>query len=68
VRQVYSDADADDGYVVFNIRHGRYRLVTIDHYSREKENRLTEGHIYVRSFLTHKLYDDKRKWDKEFGQ
>ncbi len=64
VRQVFKDADAVDGYVVFNIRQNRYRLITIIHYSREKDGRVTEGHIYIRSFLTHKEYDNKSSWEK----
>jgi len=50
--------------VVFNIRRNRYRLVTIIHYSRLRDERLTEGHVYVRSFLTHKEYDNPAKWDQ----
>jgi mRNA interferase HigB len=64
VREVFKDADAVDGYVVFNIRHNRYRLLTMIHYSREKEGRITEGHIYLRSFLTHKQYETKANWNK----
>ena len=64
VRQAFTDADAVDGYVIFNIRRNRYRLVTIIHYSREKDGRLTEGHIYIRSFLTHQEYDTRSNWDK----
>jgi len=64
VRQLFKDADAVKGYVIFNIRQNRYRLVTIIHYSREKDGRLTEGHVYIRSFLTHKEYDDLSNWDK----
>ncbi|MGH9353606.1 MAG: type II toxin-antitoxin system HigB family toxin [Terriglobia bacterium] len=64
VRQVFKDADAVKGYVIFNVRRNRYRLVTIIHYSREKKGRLTEGHVYIRSFLTHKEYDDPANWDK----
>ena len=64
VRQVFKDADDVDGYVIFNIRQDRYRLVTIIHYSREKEDRITMGHIYIRSFLTHKQYDNRVNWDK----
>jgi mRNA interferase HigB len=52
-RGSFNDADDVDGRVIFNIRQNRYRLVTIIHYSREKDGRITEGHIYVRSFLTH---------------
>ena len=64
VRQVFKDADHVKGYVIFNIRQNRYRLVTIIHYSRQKDDRITEGHIYIRSFLTHKQYDDPANWDK----
>ena len=64
VRQVFKDADHVRGYVVFNMRRNRYRLVTIVHYSRHKEGRFTEGHVYVRSFLMHKEYDDPANWDK----
>jgi mRNA interferase HigB len=64
VRQVFTDADAVDDYVIFNIRQNRFRLVTIIHYSREKDGRLTQGHIYIRSFLTHKQYDNRANWDK----
>jgi len=62
VREIFQDADAVDGYVVFNFRQNRYRLVTIIHYSREKDGRITEGHIYIRSFLTHKQYDSRANW------
>jgi len=48
----------------FNIRRNRYRLVTIIHYSRQKGGRITEGHVYIRSLLTHKQYDDRKNWDK----
>jgi mRNA interferase HigB len=64
VRQVFNDADAVDGYAIFNIRQNRYRLVTIIHYAREKDDRITEGHVYIRSFLTHRQYDDRANWDK----
>jgi mRNA interferase HigB len=64
VRQVFRDADDVDEYVVFNIRHNRYRLTTIVHYSREKDGRITEGDIYVRSFLTHREYENRANWDK----
>ena len=64
VRQVFRDADVVDRYVIFNIRQNRYRLITIVHYSREREGRTTEGHIYIRSFLTHREYDNQANWDK----
>ncbi|MBB5059184.1 mRNA interferase HigB [Granulicella aggregans] len=64
VRQVFADADAVDGYVVFNLRRNRYRLITVIHYSRERDGRLTEGHVYIRSFLTHAEYDNRVNWDR----
>jgi mRNA interferase HigB len=64
VRQVFPDADAVDGYVIFKIRQNRFRLVTIIHYARERDGRLTEGHVYIRSLLTHKQYDNRANWDK----
>lgn len=67
VRQTFPDADLVDDYVIFNIRHNRYRLVTVIHYSKERDGKQTEGHIYIRSFLTHKQYDIKANWDKEYG-
>lgn len=67
VREVFPDADAVDGYVVFDIRHNRYRLVTVIHYAKVRNGKLTEGHVYIRSFLTHKEYDNPANWDKEFG-
>jgi len=54
LRQVFKDADDVNGYVVFNIRQNRFRLVTVVHYAREKEGRATQGHIYIRSLLTHR--------------
>lgn len=68
VLAVFPDADAIDGYVVFNIRHNRYRLITVLHYSRVTAGRRTQGHCYVRSFLTHAEYNNKANWDKEFGR
>lgn len=62
----FADADEVDGYVVFNFRHNRYRMITVIHFAREREGRLTQGHVYIRSFLTHKQYDNKSNWDKEF--
>ena len=64
VRQVFKDVDDVDGYVIFNIRHNRYRLLTIIHYARSKEARVTAGHIYIRAFLTHREYDNRANWDK----
>lgn len=68
VRQVFADADAADVYVIFNVRRNRYRLLTIIHYARDQDGRLTEGHIYIRSFLTHQQYENRANWDKGVKQ
>jgi mRNA interferase HigB len=65
LRQTLGDADAVDGYVVFNIRGNRYRLITVVHYCKLIGERVTTGVIYIRSFLTHKEYDNRANWDKE---
>ena len=64
VRQVFKEADDVDGYLVFNIRKNRYRLITVIHYSRRRDDRITEGHIYIRSVLTHKEYGNRTNWEK----
>lgn len=66
VRKMFKDADAVDDYVGFNIRHNRYRLITVIHYARERNGKQTMGHVYIRSFLTHKQYDNPANWDKEY--
>jgi len=69
VRTTFKDADTADGYVIFNIRHNMYRLITVLHYSKVLEDgNETGGHAYIRSFLTHKEYDNPSNWDREFGQ
>ena len=67
VRSIFKDADSVDGYVIFNIRRNRYRLVTIIHYAKTSEEKQTGGHVYIRSFLTHKEYDNRSNWDRRFG-
>jgi mRNA interferase HigB len=67
VRGYFRDADYVHGYVIFNIRQNRYRLVTVVHYAKTTSERRTEGHVYIRSFLTHKQYDDPGNWDRRFG-
>jgi len=57
LRASFPDADNVDGFVVFNIRHNRYRLIVAVHYARTIERRLTLGHVYIGSFMTHKEYD-----------
>jgi mRNA interferase HigB len=67
VRSFFTDADNVDGYVIFNIRQNRYRLVTVIHYAKTTEKLKTDGHVYIRSFLTHKEYDNRNNWDRRFG-
>lgn len=67
VREFFADADAVDGYVVFNIRRNRYGLITVVHYAKTGAGRHTSGHLYIRSFLTHKQYDKRSNWDRRFG-
>lgn len=67
VRSLFKDSDIVDGYVIFKIRHNRFRLVTVIHYAKTTSQRQTEGHVYIRSFLTHKEYDNRRNWDRRYG-
>ena len=67
VRSMFKDADNVDDYVIFNIRHNRYRLITVIHYAKTESERQTEGHVYIRSFLTHKEYGNRSNWDRRFG-
>lgn len=57
LRASFPDADDVDGFVVFNIRRNRYRLIVAVHYAKRIEGQLTLGHIYIGSFMTHKEYD-----------
>ena len=64
VRSTFKDADPVDDYVVFDFRNNRYRLITVIHYAKTTDERKTEGHVYIRSFLTHKEYDNRSNWDR----
>jgi mRNA interferase HigB len=57
LRTAFPDADDVDGFVVFNIKHNRYRLITSIHYAKTIDGRLTLGHVYIGAFLPHKEYD-----------
>lgn len=67
VRNTFKNADNVKGYVIFNVRQNRYRLITVIHYAKTDKERRTRGHIYIRSFLTHQEYDDPANWDRRFG-
>jgi mRNA interferase HigB len=68
VRSLVTDADYVDGYVVFNFRQNRYRLITVVHYAKTIDTKQTGGHVYIRSFLTHKQYNNPENWDRRFGK
>ena len=57
LRASFPDADDVDGFVVFNIRHNRYRLIAAVHYAKAIGGRSTLGHVYIGLFMTHKEYD-----------
>jgi mRNA interferase HigB len=67
VRSMFTDVDYVNGYVVFNLRQNRYRLITIIHYARTEIEKHTARHVYIRSLLTHKEYDNPKNWDRKFG-
>jgi mRNA interferase HigB len=67
VRAMFNDADPVDGYVVFDFRHNRYRLITVIHYAKTTSEKQTEVHVYIRSFLKHKEYDNRGNWDRRYG-
>ena len=67
VRRMFKDADPVDDYVIVNIRQNRYRLITVIHYAKTTDERRTEGHVYIRSFLTHKEYNNRSNRDRRFG-
>jgi mRNA interferase HigB len=68
VRGIFKTTDFVDGCVVFNIRHNKYRLITVIHYAKTTSERQTEGHVYIRSFLTHKQYGNRTNWDRRYGK
>lgn len=68
VRRMFKDADFVDGFVIFNIRHNRYRLLTVIHYAKTTDERQSQGHVYIRSFMTHKEYNNRSNWDSRYGK
>jgi mRNA interferase HigB len=67
VRRTFKDADYVDGYVIFDIRGNRYRLITVIHYAKTTDEVKTQAHVYIRSFLTHRDYNNRSNWDRRFG-
>ena len=64
VRQVFADAESAGEYVVFRIHQDRYRLVTTIHYPPATDGKLGEGHIWIRSLLTQKQFENTARWDE----
>ena len=60
VRSIYRDADDVDGYVIFDFRRNRYRLVTVIHWAKTTKKKKTQRRVYIRSFLTHKECDNPK--------
>jgi mRNA interferase HigB len=56
LRASFPDADDVDGFVVFNIRHNRYRLIAAVHYAKVIHDRITLGHVYIGALITRKEY------------
>ena len=68
VHSIVTDADDGKDYVIFNIRGNRYRLVTVIHDVKVVGGKQTKGQVYIRSFLTHKEYDNPDNWDRKYGE
>lgn len=73
VKSTFADVDCVGDYVIFPIHQDHvilpthqqgYRLVTTIHYSRQLDGRVAEGHVWVRSLLTHKQYENQANWEK----
>lgn len=65
LRASFPDADDVGGFVVFNIKHNRYRLIAAVHYAKVIDGKLTLGHVYIGAFLTHRNYD---RWSSMTGK
>ena len=44
-----------------------FLAVSVNGAERTDKERRTQGHVYIRSFLTHKEYDNPANWDRRFG-
>jgi len=55
LKQHFSSADYVSGFVVFNIRGNKYRMITTIHFNRMK--------VYVRAILAHSEHD-KDQWKR----
>lgn len=68
VRGTFTDADYVNGYVIFDVRDNRYRLITVIHYAKTTKEIQTKGpRLHSVFFLTHKQYGNPSNWDRRFG-
>lgn len=66
IRETFVDADHVGDFVVFNIRHNRYRIITRIRYAKrtkDKPPHSVGGHVFIRSVLTHRQYDNPANWE-----
>ena len=47
-----------------NFQNEKYSLIPVLHYCRETGDRVTMEHLYIRSLLPHKDYDNTENWEK----
>jgi mRNA interferase HigB len=64
VKNNFADVDFVGDYVIFRIHQSLYRLVTTIHYARLQNGPAAGGHIWIRSFLTNKQYENTENWNK----
>jgi mRNA interferase HigB len=64
----FPDADDVDGFVVFNIRRNRYRLIVAVHYAKVIGGALTLGHVYIGSFCRTAMQQLHRYIDQRLEQ
>ena len=64
VSETFADVECVGDYVIFRLHQNKYRLVTTVHYAREKDGAIADGHIWVRSLLNNKQYENPVNWDK----
>jgi mRNA interferase HigB len=57
LRANFPSADDVDGVVVFNIRHNRFRLLTVVKYMRTVEEKHINGSVFIKAFMTHAEYE-----------
>src|SRR6202161_3458401 len=62
LKVTFADAEFVGDYVILPFSPHGYRLVTTIHYSRQQDGRVAEGHVWMRSFLTLKQFENTANW------